>query len=69
MVIRTGYFPLLKQIRAVFMERYEELFQRTKCILEAFIILPVLLTGITLEHTPFQLLHLNRKDTPGNPQF
>lgn len=55
------------------MERYEKekLFQRTKCISEAFIILSVVLTGmgITLEHTSFHLLHLNRKDTPGNPQL
>lgn len=55
------------------MERYEKekLFKRTKYILEAFIILTVLLTGmgITQEHTSFHLLHLNRKDTPGNPKF
>lgn len=71
----SGYqdwvFSFAQADKGCFMERYEELFQRTKCILEAFIILPVLLTGmgITLEHTPFLLLHLNRKDTPGNPQF
>lgn len=60
--------------KGCFMERYEKekLFQRTKCISQAFITLPVpLLTGrgITLEQTSFHLLHLNRKDTPGNPQF
>lgn len=73
----SGYqdrvFSFAQADKGCFMERYEKekLFKRTKYILEAFIILTVLLTGmgITQEHTSFHLLHLNRKDTPGNPQF